>query len=267
MTDTKPIQARPYHDIETPFSIDEKGAFAEYIVSEPNDMPELAIGATILIKDLRTNKEQFWIAGRIVGLRAISPFKPNRENMLFQNDEDYDAEQLLDQLEAGPHQHQPMTIKVEIDREMETDNQKEGEFLSAPIQRPPSAKSRLFFPKIISEPKEKVPSLQKILDIKAEGATLGLVGSGNTPFEIDNKFLEYKLDFKNLDNKHIFIVGESGAGKTVFLKNLAYAIRKLNNRVILTDVQGDIIQLLLKDHVTAISPRKSWQTKVTMPTT
>jgi DNA helicase HerA-like ATPase len=66
-----------------------------------------------------------------------------------------------------------------------------------------------------------------------------------------------------LDNKHIFIVGESGSGKTVFLKNLAYELRKHDktNRIILTDVQGDIIQLLLSD-ISDNLQAKGWQSRV-----
>jgi len=78
------------------------------------------------------------------------------------------------------------------------------------------------------------------------------------------QFIEYKWDIDRLDNKHIFIVGESGSGKTVFLKNLAYEIRKHDskNKVILTDVQGDISQLLFWDFVKNIPP-SGWQPQVT----
>ena len=76
--------------------------------------------------------------------------------------------------------------------------------------------------------------------------------------------LTYRWDIDNLDNKHIFIVGESGSGKTVLLKNLAFQIRKhnKNNRVILTDVQGDISQLLLWNMDNILTPRLTWQKKV-----
>src|SRR5690606_30227366 len=86
---------------------------------------------------------------------------------------------------------------------------------------------------------------------------------GNAPYEKDGQFLLYNWDVDNLDNKHIFIVGESGSGKTVFLKSLAYQLRKHNssNRVILTDVQGDIVQLLVPDVARILEPT-GWQERV-----
>lgn len=33
------FSARPYHDLNSPFSVDERGAFAEYIIHDPNKMP------------------------------------------------------------------------------------------------------------------------------------------------------------------------------------------------------------------------------------
>ncbi|MFK2394607.1 hypothetical protein ACIXOK_01365 [Bacteroides fragilis] len=47
------FSARPYHDLNSPFSVDERGAFAEYIIHDPNKMPSLALGATIVIRDKR----------------------------------------------------------------------------------------------------------------------------------------------------------------------------------------------------------------------
>src|SRR5688572_27428610 len=115
----KRFLARPYHDISTPFSIDEKGTFAEFIIGEPDSMPQIAVGASILVSDTR-NQYNLWIGGRIVGLRAISPFKPDRENMLFQDDESFiNPESVLEQLPAGPHNHQPMVIRVQLDCEIE----------------------------------------------------------------------------------------------------------------------------------------------------
>ncbi len=77
--DKEKYYARPYHDLHSPFSVDEKGAFAEYIIHEPNRMPYLALGATIIIKDRREGID-VWIAGRVVGLKAISPFNPEKQS-------------------------------------------------------------------------------------------------------------------------------------------------------------------------------------------
>jgi len=256
--------ARPYHDISTPFSVDEKGTFAEFVIGEPSSMPELAIGANILIIDQRA-KDNIWIGGRIVGLRAISPFKPDRENMLFQDDESssYNPDKLFESLFAGPHNHQPMVIRVQLDSEMEPpDEGNAREYLISPVQRPPSARSRLFFPSVIPVANDPTPALKDILQIKSNGILLGMVGPGNVPLtDAKKNLLEYRLDINELDNKHMFVVGESGSGKTVFLKNLAYEIRKINssNRVILTDVQGDITQLLLAKETSLLSCKYAWQ--------
>lgn len=256
--------AKPYHDLRTPFIVDHNGAIAEYIIQDPDEMPELALGANIIIKD-RRDKKDYWIAGRIVGLKAISPFNPNRENLLYIEDEEADPSKVLEEV-TGPHTHQPMVIRVLLDREMENmSDEKARTFVSYPIQRPPSAISRMFFPDILPDDTNptKAPTLSDILEVRPKGVALGKIGFGNIPYHVGDKFLTYNWDIENLDNKHIFIVGESGSGKTVFLKNLAFEIRKLNkkNRVLLTDVQGDIIQLLLFD-VAKTLEAKGWQTKV-----
>ena len=252
--------ARPYADLKTPFTVDKNGAFAEYIVQEPDLMPDIALGATVIIKDFN-NGDELWIAGQIIGLRAISPFSPERENLLYIEPEVEDPTELLEQT-TGPHTHQPMIIRVSLEREMVLKNKEKRKFSSFPVQRPPSARSRLYFPNIVPN-RDESPSLQEILDIRANGLSLGMVGFGNTPYESGGKFLNYNWDIDKLDNKHIFVVGESGSGKTVFLKNLAYELRKdnQNNRVILTDVQGDIIQLLLPEVAEILKPT-GWQEKV-----
>lgn len=256
--------ARPYADLKTPFTVDKNGAFAEYIVQEPELMPDLALGASVIIKDVNQDGV-YWIAGQIIGLRAISPFSPERENLLYIEPDVQDPTDLLDSV-TGPHTHQPMIIRVSLEREMKCRDENSRSFVSYPIQRPPSARSRLYFPNIVPN-SEPSPSLKEILDIQSNGISMGNVGFGNTPYESDGNFLPYKWDIDKLDNKHIFIVGESGSGKTVFLKNLAYELRKHDkkNRVILTDVQGDIIQLLFPDIATILKP-SGWQEKVTIET-
>lgn len=258
--------ARPYADLKTPFIVDKNGAFAEYVVQEPEKMPDLALGATVIIRDFISNEEN-WIAGQIVGLRAISPFSPERENLLYIEPEMHDPTDLLEKV-TGPHTHQPMIIRVSLEREMKLSDGSDRIFNSYPIQRPPTARSRMLFPKILPEEGDDSPSLREILDIRADGIALGNVGFGNTPYERNDQFLTYRWDVDKLDNKHIFVVGESGSGKTVFLKNLAYELRKheSSTRVILTDVQGDITQLFLPDVCDILKPT-GWQTKVDIETT
>lgn len=264
---TKEFYARPYHDVNSPFGVDDRGAFAEYIIHDPNNMPSLALGATALIRDRRENQD-LWIACRITGLKIISPFNPERQSLLYQQDNEYNPRLVLDDLN-GPHVHQPMLIRVELLRELvkgDSDN-----FVISAIQRPPTGKSVLIFPKVKrDDSKDGEPTLEDILNIRSNGLDLGMIGFGNLPYETNSQFLTYRWDIEALDNKHVFIVGESGSGKTVLLKNLAYQIRKFNknNRVILTDVQGDISQLLIWDLVNEkgesniLKPIQNWQKKV-----
>lgn len=262
--------AKPYHDLKTPFTVDEKGAFADYIVHNPEKMPRLALGATVLIIDFDNNdigqKKHYWIAGRIISLQAIAPFNPARESMLYQDDDNF--EQLYNLISGiyGPHSHQPMIMKVELTRKMYESESGKKRFDIAPVQRPPSGMSRLFFPNITLNEQYDIPAptLEEILDTRSKGLMLGMVGYGSAPYQINGDFLEYKLDIDSLDNKHTFIVGESGSGKTVLLKNLAYQIRKhsLENRLIMTDVQGDISQLLLWDFNNILKPKLNWQKKI-----
>lgn len=262
MESTEKYCARPYHDLHSPFSIDERGAFAEYIIHDPNKMPSLALGATVIIKDKREDSD-IWIAARIVGLKAISPFNPEKQSLLYHSDDTFNPTIPIEELN-GPHTHQPMIIRVELTREMTSKEDGSQDFISSAIQRPPSAGSKLVFPNVTTVPGDPSPSLEQILDIRQNGIELGMIGFGNIPYESNNEFLTYRWDIDNLDNKHVFIVGESGSGKTVLLKNLAYQIRKhnKNNRVILTDVQGDISQLLLWDIDNILKPRLTWQKKV-----
>jgi len=275
ITNLQKFYARPYHDVNSPFGVDERGAFAEYIVHDPNNMEELALGATALIWDRRENQDM-WIACRVAGLKIISPFNPEKQSMLYLQDQKYDVNEVLKPLDDlnGPHTHQPMIIRVELLREMLSDESSSNGFISSAIQRPPSAISKLIFPNVARIEGDPSPSLEQILNIREQGLELGMIGFGNIPYEVDDKFLTYRWDVENLDNKHVFIVGESGSGKTVLLKNLAYQIRKRNkkDRVILTDVQGDISQLLFWDFVDAhgvqniLEPRLVWQRKVNRET-
>ena len=96
----------------------------------------------------------------------------------------------------------------------------------------------------------EIPSMADILGLKENGVEIGFYGSGNAPREDQGQFLPYHLDIAKLDNKHHFIVGESGSGKTVLLKKMAMEFRKSsidgnNPRVIMTDVQGDLLQLMM----------------------
>ena len=95
---------------------------------------------------------------------------------------------------------------------------------------------------------------------------IGYYGEGNTPLIEDGNLLPYFLDIENLDNRHMFIVGESGSGKTVLLKKLAHGFRtstinKQKPRVIMTDVQGDLLQMMMSNIIKPIE-KTGWQEKL-----
>jgi uncharacterized protein len=258
---SKRVAAKPYHDLNTPFTVDQNGAYAEYILQEPERMPDLALGANMIVADRREDSA-IWVCARVVGLRAISPFSPARESLLYQHDETIDPTAILDGI-SGPHTHQPMIIRVALDKELINSGER---FTVQGVQRPPSAFSWLLFPRIVPEQGIPEPALSDILGVRNTGVFLGNIGFGSTPYMADGKFLRYRLDLENLDNKHIFVVGESGSGKTVFLKSLASHIRTLSDqpRVIMTDVQGDITQMLFPDIVDS-PPRLPWEDKAEHP--
>lgn len=262
--------AQPYHDIKTPFSIDGEGAIAEYVINDPENMPQLAMGATILVLDRRKESgteihKEFWYSGRVIGLKAVSPFNPERTSMLYREDSAMDPTQPFAEIN-GPHNHQPMIIRVALTQEISLKSGNSDKYEFSAIQRPPSAYSRLFFPNLTKVDGDNSPSLQTILKVKDKGLNLGMIGFGNKPYGISgDNFIPYKWDIDNLDNKHMFIVGESGSGKTVLLKNLAYQLRKhsAKNKVILTDVQGDIAQLLFWEHDQKMNS-SGWQPEVSI---
>src|SRR5207253_268982 len=99
---------------------------------------------------------------------------------------------------------------IQLDQELEK-SEPNKEYDISPIQRPPTALSRMLLPEMKSDI-DNHPTLMTILNIKATGISLGCVGSGNTPLTNEkNEFLSYKLDILDLENKHMFIVGESGS--------------------------------------------------------
>lgn len=259
-------KATPYADIRNPFAVNENGAFAEYILRDPEAMPDLALGSRVLIHD-RRGRESVWAGCTVVGLRAISPFQPDRENLLYVQDEGNDPGKVLADVK-GPHTHQPMLIRVRLDQELVASPKGAAKrFQIQPVQRPPSGSSYLFFPELVPSDKAEEPTLEELLDLRTKGILLGYVGFGNTPYEYQGQLLEYRWDLSTLDNKHIFIVGESGSGKTVLLKNLALQIRLADKkmRVIMTDVQGDLAQMVVPE-VADVPQKKGWQSKANTAT-
>ena len=253
--------AMNYSDLNTPSVVSGGGAFAEYILPTDNSMISTSIGTTVLIKDSRDGNE-VWMTGTVTEMKSVSPFVADRDIMLYNRGGSDDASKILQGI-SGPHNEQRLIARVQIQSELLKDRQ--GQFFQAPVQQPASNSSKMILPTMKDDETGK-PTLKDILGLKDEGIRVGYIGAGNHPQEENGNLLPYYLDIKNLDNKHMFIVGESGSGKTVLLKKLAYEIRKLktdraNPRVIMTDVQGDLLHLMMPNITKAIT-RQGWQEKV-----
>ena len=252
--------ARNFSDLSHPTIVSSNGAFAEYKLPEDKtNWKGLGLGSTVIIEDKRDGKT-IWLSGKVVEIKSLSPFLPDRDVMLYTKSENQ-ATSLLEEI-SGPHNEQQLIAKVEIDVELERVN---GHFSQSPVQKPASNSSKMRIPMMHSE-NPKIPSMVDILGLKTDGVEIGFYGEGNFPTEENGKFLSYKLDISKLDNKHHFIVGESGSGKTVLLKKMAMEFRnseidEKKPRVIMTDVQGDLLQLMMKSFIPKIE-RKGWQTRI-----
>ena len=252
--------ARNYSDLKNPSSVSGEGAYAEYILPmEKEGWEGLGQGSTVIIEDYRSGK-RVWLSGQVIEMKSLSPFMSEREVMLYSH-QDTESISILDRIN-GPHSEQMLVAKVDIDVELEKTN---GHYSQSPVQKPAGNRSVMRLPRIKSED-GSIPSIQDILGLKNTGVSVGYYGPGNSPIEEEGEFLPYYLDLENLDNKHMFIVGESGSGKTVLLKKLAHEFRKngvngKSPRVIMTDVQGDLLQLLMGDNIDLIQ-RKGWQKRI-----
>lgn len=253
--------AMNYSDLNNPSVVSGGGAYAEYILPTDNSMVSTSIGTTVLISDTRDGKD-IWMTGTVTEMKSISPFIADRDIMLYNHAGSDDASKILQGL-SGPHNEHRLIARISIQSELITNRQ--GVFFQAPVQQPASNSSRMLLPKMESDD-SGMPTLKDILGLKDKGIRLGYIGAGNLPQEENGELLEYYLDIEQLDNKHMFIVGESGSGKTVLLKKLAYEIRRLksetyNPRVIMTDVQGDLLQLMMPNIISPIK-RQGWQENI-----
>ena len=263
MIETTPF-AMNYSDMHNPSVVSGGGAFAEYILPTDNSMISTSIGTTVLIMDQRDG-QQIWMAGSVIEMKSLSPFVADRDVMLYNRSGSDEASQVLRNL-SGPHNEQRLIARVRILSELVKDRR--GEFFQAPVQQPASNGSKMMLP-MMNGTDPNVPTMKDILGLKEKGILLGYIGAGNIPQEENGELLPYYLDIQDLDNKHMFIVGESGSGKTVLLKKLAYELRRLKNktdnpRVIMTDVQGDLLHFMMPNIVKPIT-RQGWQEKVANP--
>ena len=216
-------------------------------------MISTSIGTTVLIMDNRDG-ELIWMSGTVTEMKSVSPFVADRDIMLYNRAGSDEASKILAGLN-GPHNEHRLIARVRLQSELVKDRQ--GNYFQAPVQQPATNRSKMMLPKMEGDDPD-MPSLKDILGLKENGIRLGYIGAGNFPQEENGQLLPYFLDIEDLDNKHMFIVGESGSGKTVLLKKLAYEIRKIKSdksdpRVIMTDVQGDLLHLMMPNIVSPIT--------------
>ena len=250
--------AKNFSDLQNPSRISGAGAHSEFILEGASLKDGITLGATVLIKDFRDESVQ-WLSGRITSVRSLSPFIADRDIMLYNRAGKDESSSLLDDLH-GPHDEERIVVSVNI--EMELSKQPSGQFMQQPVQRPVSNRSTMMIPRMEGDDSGE-PSWHDILGLRANGVVVGYIGAGNQPREEDGVFLPYLLDLANLDNKHMFVVGEAGLERRCQAKKLAMEFRGLEvggqkSRVIMTDVQGDLLQLLTGQMVETI-PRTSWQ--------
>ena len=260
MTNEEPY-ANNYSDLHNPSVVSGSGAYSEYILPADNSMISTSIGTTVLIMDNRDG-ELIWMSGTVTEMKSVSPFVADRDIMLYNRAGSDEASKILAGLN-GPHNEHRLIARVRLQSELVKDRQ--GNYFQAPVQQPATNRSKMMLPKMEGDDPD-MPTLKDILGLKENGIRLGYIGAGNFPQEENGQLLPYFLDIEDLDNKHMFIVGESGSGKTVLLKKLAYEIRKIKSdksdpRVIMTDVQGDLLHLMMPNIVSPIT-RQGWQEKV-----
>ncbi|MFB6145969.1 MAG: ATP-binding protein [Candidatus Nanohaloarchaea archaeon] len=255
--------AAPYLDVENPFEVGADGAKAEYLLKNPEELEELAVGARTLIRDSK-GEEKTWISAQVKKLEKYAPFLPKRSKKLYLEEEEQDPTTIFSETN-GPHSHQPMIINLDLEEELTKKD--EGGYERSAVQRPPAIDSEMVFPDLKND--EDEPSLQNLLSIKDQGIPLGAVGFESKPIvrgDSHEDLLIYRWDLNNLDIKHTFVVGESGSGKTVLLKRMGLHIRKQQEApVVLTDVQGDLVQLALSEEIEE-NEQEGWQEQVEMPT-
>ena len=254
------VFAQNFSDLNHPSVVSGMGAFSEYLLP-PSLANKISLGSTVIIEDWRDG-ERIWLSGDVIELKSISPFRADRDVMLYDRNHNSDAASILNEIN-GPHSEQKIVAKVKIEIELNKDGS--GNYVISPTQRPASNASKMTMP-TIHPTDPSMPSVSDLLGLKTQGVNIGFVGVGNRPREENGEFLPYFLDIDNLDNRHMFIVGESGSGKTVLLKKLALGFRKniidgKSPRVIMTDVQGDLLQLMMGEMIKPIQ-RRDWQSRL-----
>lgn len=223
---------RPYIDIEDGF---EFGTESELTFIVPSERAREIIKDHILvIYDLRT---EIWYGAKVKGIEILQTGTPDRERDLF----GIDDEKLVEKFNTRQESYEdPAIVTVEAVSLFEDGQRK------APARCPSSA-SVLMKPKIGETDVDGEPTLKDVLGLPAKGLTLGSVSLNQNPYSEDTedgtRYIQFDIDQSELSNKHIAVFGDSGTGKTSFLKFSSNRLADQGYGIIFFDVQGDIFQV------------------------
>ncbi len=131
----------------------------------------------------------------------------------------------------------PLRIEVELISECKVNEN--GEFIGevTPVYTPVDPQSPVFKP--------RNEFIERMLSLPTSGIRIGKLYVSGIEYDVDIRLPE------NILYQHLLIVGTTGSGKTVLLKNMALAVNQdLSNRDPLTlifDLQGDYLHLVLEN--------------------
>jgi len=131
----------------------------------------------------------------------------------------------------------PLRIEVELISECKVNEN--GEFIGevTPVYTPVDPQSPVFKP--------RNEFIERMLSLPTSGIRIGKLYVSGIEYDVDIRLPE------NILYQHLLIVGTTGSGKTVLLKNMALAVNQdLSNRNSLTlifDLQGDYLHLVLEN--------------------
>jgi len=230
-------RGKPYIDIENGFTF---GADVEltFIVS-PEYTADIRRGDPLLVYDLR---DEVWYGVEVREIQIMKTSTLDRERDLFAVDQDSIATRYQ---ERGERFSDPSVVKVEPIASFEREQRR------APSKCPSSA-SILLDPKPTEEATavSEEPGLRRILGLPEDGVPFGAVSINQRAKEVregedvDNPFLDFRLDLDTLSNQHAVVFGASGQGKTSFLKFASKQLLTDGYGIIFFDIQGDILQTL-----------------------
>lgn len=190
---------------------------------------KLLVGDLVVIYDFYRS---MWLGGRVNGMDNRKVGTTDRDRMLYDKQE----VPLLDRLIKG---HTYSALGSQLFQVEPLAAFKEGRRTIPNFI--PSAASVLLMPTLENTWSE--PTINDILDLPSSGIMLGVVSQNERLYVKDGTYMRYLFSFETLTNKHIVILGSTGSGKTICLKQLAWEIAEANRAVVTFDLQGDIIQM------------------------